>query len=156
VDDTDVIRFKDNQMVGHLVDEVAIMADEKNCAIELFQGLFEGVTCPEVEVICRLVEDQEIGPRGCQTGEGHPTPLTTAEVFDPCERTITGDAEFRQKITALLLDEVIRHCFGGKDGIHRREVFGQTVQVLIEITDDHVVSAGNPPGVWWNLTQQTP
>ena len=74
------------QVIGHAIDEVAIVADEQHGAVELQQGPLQGVAGPEIQVVGGLVEDEEIGVGGGQPGQGRPATLAAAEACPPSAR----------------------------------------------------------------------
>ena len=58
------------QMVGDLVQEIAVVADEQHGALELAERLFQGFARPQVQVIRRFVQNQEVRIQGRHAGQG--------------------------------------------------------------------------------------
>ena len=52
------------QASDHLVEEVAIVADQNNRAFELQQDFFEQFQRLDIEIISRFIEDEQIGGPG--------------------------------------------------------------------------------------------
>ena len=69
LDDAGLAVGDDDQPVGHLVEEVAVVADDEDGALELADRSLQRLARPEVEVVGRLVEDQQVGRRGRQPGQ---------------------------------------------------------------------------------------
>ena len=52
---------EDEQMVGDFIDEVAVMRNHDHAPLERLQVLFQYAERHDVQIVRRLVEDQEIG-----------------------------------------------------------------------------------------------
>ena len=72
----------DDDAVGDLVDELAVVADDDEGAGELFEGLLEGLNGFHVEVTRRLVEDEGVGFGQHHHREAAADALTTREDAD--------------------------------------------------------------------------
>ena len=71
VDDAHPAVLQDEQVIGHVIDEIAVVADHEHSAVEGGHGPLQGITGPKIEVVGGLVEHQEVGLRGSQPGQGH-------------------------------------------------------------------------------------
>ncbi|MNH15483.1 hypothetical protein D3C79_750970 [compost metagenome] len=54
-----------------LVDELPIVGDEDDGAAKILEELFQPVDGVDVQVVGRLVQQQQIGVAGERTGQGH-------------------------------------------------------------------------------------
>ncbi len=127
-------RLEDDQMVGHAVDEVAVVAHEEHRAVEGRQGLLQGVAGPKIEMVRRLVEHEEIGVGRGQPGQGHAVPLAAAELAHLLQGRVARDAEAGQQVAALLRQELL---VPGPDGIDHVVIVRHAGEVLIEVADAH-------------------
>ena len=64
-----VVNF--NAALGDAVEEKAVVADGKHRALKVQQVLLEPLRCTQVEVICRLVKQQNVGVLKDETGKIH-------------------------------------------------------------------------------------
>src|SRR5215213_2189411 len=61
----------------YTVKEPAIVADHHDTAGELQQSLFEGAECVDVEVVCRLIEQEHVAAVAQELREMDAIPLAT-------------------------------------------------------------------------------
>ena len=64
---------------GDVVEEVAVVGDGDDRAVVLLQKLFEPVDRFGVEMVGRLVEEQQVGPREQQPAEGDAATLAAGQ-----------------------------------------------------------------------------
>ena len=96
------------------------MADEQHRAVEFAQGPFQRVAGPQVEMVRRLVEDQEVGVGGGQPGQRRAVALAAAQAADFLKDHVAGDAEAGEQVAPLLLDELLVRGPHGIDHLHVR------------------------------------
>ena len=74
-----------DQAVGDLVEEVAVVADDQHGPLELVDRALERLAGPDVEVVGRLVHDQQVGGGGAEAGQGRLGLLAAGELADGLE-----------------------------------------------------------------------
>ena len=94
------------------------MADDQHRPFELVDRSLEGLAGPDVEVVGRLVHDQEVGGRGAEPGQGGLGLLAAGELADGLEHDLAGEAEARQQVADVPLDPL--GIVLGPDGSGRR------------------------------------
>ena len=70
---------KDQQMVDHLIHEIAVVADDNHAAREILQVFFQYLKRHDVQIVGRLVEHQEVGILHQDGTEIELAPLAAAE-----------------------------------------------------------------------------
>src|ERR1051326_8026960 len=140
------------QEIHDAVKKVAIMADDDRRAIEFEQGLFERVGCPDIEMVRRLVEDQDIDSLGDELRERRSTAFSARERARLLVDDIAREAESTQKIAGTLLDKIgiILGPNRADDGLLRIE----RIEVLIVVTELDEVAHLDAALVWLLLTQE--
>ena len=73
------VAFEDEQVIGNLIHEVAVVRHDDQTARVGLQVLFKHLQRQDVEVVGRLVEHQEIRIAHQDRAEVEPAPLTAAE-----------------------------------------------------------------------------
>ena len=104
-----IIAVEDVQMVvpqlpdlrRQTVDQVAVVGDQEDSALKLFQHCLQDFLCRNVEVVGRLIEQQEIGSFQSQQGQRQPATFSAAEGLDRFENVFTSK-EILSQITARL------------------------------------------------------
>ena len=78
----EAVATEDEEVVDELVKEVSVVGYDDERASELLEVLLKNIQCDDVEVVCRLVEDQQVRllHQDCQKVES--SLLTTAEFLD--------------------------------------------------------------------------
>ena len=102
---------------GDGVDEVAVVADEEEGAGPGRQVLFEPGDGVDVEVVRRLVEDEDVGLGQQQSGEGHPHPPATGQLADRPVVGIGREAESVQDAMGLGLQGVPAQLLEARPGL---------------------------------------
>ena len=74
------IEFHD--MGGHPIQEVAVVADEHEAAGPFEQELLEPEEALQIQVVGRLVQEQQVRPLHEQTSQGHPHAPSSGELPD--------------------------------------------------------------------------
>src|SRR5580698_6653455 len=74
---------------------MTIMRDEYHCAREFLQGLLENLERGNVEIVRRLIEDEDVCGLQHQASDEHASALATAETFDGLAKLIARKEEFR-------------------------------------------------------------
>src|SRR6185369_6199394 len=114
-------------------------------AVEVAEGFFESAAGPEVEVIGRFVEDQEIGVEGGEAGEGGAGAFAAAEAADALKNHVADDAEAGKQVATLLFDELF---VAWPDGVENWQVVVEAGEHLIEVagfdagTEDDAAAVG--------------
>ncbi len=128
----------DDDPVGHLVEEVAVVRDDEDRPLELADRPFEGVAGPDVEVVRRLVHDQQVGRGGRQPGQRGLALLAAGELADVVQDEIAGEAEPGEEVADVPLDPVgvVLGPDGAEDGGLGRERF----EPLVVVADQDLVA----------------
>lgn len=83
--------FEDEEGGNGVFEEFAVVADEQEGAVELEDALFEQLEGFGVEVVGRLVENEEIGWLGEEAGEQEAVSLSAGEGFDGGSGAVGGE-----------------------------------------------------------------
>ena len=78
---------------GCVVNEIPVMGYIQHSAFIGIEGVLEHFLGDEIEMVRRLVEDQEVGFGEHEFGEGHPAFLAAAQIPDPLEDFFAGKEE---------------------------------------------------------------
>ena len=141
-DDAHPAVFQNQQVIGHLIDEIAVVADEEHGAVEGGQGPLQGIAGPKIEVVGGLVEHQEVGLCGSQPGQGHAAALAPAEAGHRLQLTVAAQSESRQQVAPLLLVELLA---GRADGVHGRLLLVELGQLLVEVARHDALAEADRP-----------
>ncbi len=123
-------------MICYLIDEIAIVADEKHRAVESLEGFLQGIASPKIKVIRRLIQHQKIGVRCGQAGKRRAAAFAAAELANLLQSRIAGQAEAGQQVTPLLGVELLMR---GADGIDHVHIVRNAGKMLVEVTYDHAL-----------------
>ena len=93
------IPLEDQRVVNHSVHEVAIVTDDDEASTEVLQIILEYLQRHDVEVIRRLVEDEEVGRFHQHCAEIKPASLTTTQFIDVAVLFFWRKKEMLQKLT---------------------------------------------------------
>src|SRR6478736_2639557 len=85
-------------LVGHPLEQVAVVRDDDEGPGPSVENVLEGGERLDVEVVGRLVEDEDVRLGEQQPGQLEPATLATAEVTDACLLTPAGEAEARREL----------------------------------------------------------
>jgi hypothetical protein len=128
-------------LLGHLTDEVNVMADENERAFVLLQRADEGVDAAHVEMRRRLVHEQEIGRIEQQAHEYEATLFTAAEHADGLEDIVAVKQERAKQGAAHVFARTARQIHGGlQHGVahvqHVTAILGEVAEfdVVTELT----------------------
>ena len=88
--------------------QVTIVGDEYDGALVLLQRLRERIPHVDVEVVRRLVEQQQVRPLPDDQGQGQPGLLSARETPDRGERLLAGEPETSEERAQVLLPGVRR------------------------------------------------
>src|SRR5690606_37417556 len=108
-----------------LVEEVAVVRDDDERAGVLPERLDEDGLARHVEVVGRLVEDEEVGGGEERAGEGEPALLAAGEHADGLEDVVAAEQERAEEAAQLGLGAVLRGVAErGEGGLVRVERVG--------------------------------
>ena len=93
-------------MIHHAIEKKPVVAHQEHRAVELVERLSNASRARQVEMICRLVEHQEISVGRRQLRKCGPAALAAAQLRDLLECGIPRQAEPRQQTAALRLSEL--------------------------------------------------
>ena len=111
---------------GDLVDEVAVVGDEQDRAVEAGEHILQGLARVDVEVVRRLVQDQEIRLLQEEDRQGKPGALAAREGADGLEDIVLGEQEAAEVGPGRFLG----HRLGLQDCRQRRPA---TVELLVRL-----------------------
>jgi hypothetical protein len=92
---------------GDAVEEPAVVADHHGAAGEVEQRLFQRAQRVDVEVVGRLVEQQQVAAALEQLGQVHPVALAAREVADLL--LLVGAAEVERRAVGARVDLALAH-----------------------------------------------
>ena len=119
-------------------EEITVVGHDDQGAIELFQGIFQDVLGTEVEMVGRLVENQQVHGREQQLDHGQSGTLSTGQNFHLFVDVVTAEHESSQHILDFVFQlhgsYIVDSLENGKAFVHERGL------VLGEIANLHVVS----------------
>ena len=125
-------------LVDESGEEITVMRHDDQGAIELFQGIFQDVLGTEVEVVRRLVENQQVHGREQQLDHGQSGTLSTGQDFHLFVDVVTAEHESSQHILDFVFQlhgsYVVDSLENGKAFVHERGL------VLGEIANLHVIA----------------
>lgn len=121
--------------VAHLVEEVAVVRHHQQRLVTSTQIALQPFYHLEVEVVGRLVEDQEVGLQQQHVGQGHPLQLSTTQFAHLLLQVL--DAQLRQHLLGPqhLLGIALVVEAGVEDGVRRIEM-----RRLLQIAHTDVVA----------------
>src|SRR5262245_47861081 len=93
VDHAEAAGFADEQLGGDLVEEVTVVTDEEDRPIEVKKCLFQCAASPEVEVVGRLVENEDVGIRRGESGQRRAVAFASTEAADLLKHHLAGDTK---------------------------------------------------------------
>ena len=104
---TDLFPVDQHQLVATAVQQMTVMRNDDHGAVKVLQRLGQGFTHFKVEVVGRLVEQQQVGLLVDQHGQHQAGFLATGEVLDFCQRHIIGKAEAAEVVAQLCFARLI-------------------------------------------------
>ena len=119
---------------GHLVEKIAVMGDGNDGARIILEKALQPGDQFRIEVVGRLVEQQEIGPLQQETAQRHPPPLAAGEsgylgVARRTAQRVHRDLDDAVEFPPVgLVDLFLQLALLGDQRIHLgwREIFGET------------------------------
>ena len=75
------------------VDKITVMRDTENRTTVRLQGVLKDFLRKDIQMVCRLIENQEVGLREHQLREGQTPPFTAGQVGHALEYIISGEEE---------------------------------------------------------------
>ena len=69
-------------MGGDSIQKPAVMADDNGAASKIFYGLFEGPHGIDVEIVCRFIKEEDVGPFLEHAGQMNPVALAPGHETD--------------------------------------------------------------------------
>ncbi len=131
-----VPEFKD--FLGQTIEEVTVVWNQNQCAIKIFQGTFENVLGAHVEVIGRLIENEQIHRFEQQFDHSQSGPFSSWKHFHFFTNVIATKHERSKHIFNFSPD--IAHCHI-VDGLKNSQfLVKQRSLVLGKIADHGIVS----------------
>ncbi len=88
--------FEDNRAGNDVVEKLAVVADDDQGAGVLGQPGLEHLERLHVEIVGRLIEDQQVGRAGEQLGEDDAIPFPAGQRLDLCHRAFRREQEALQ------------------------------------------------------------
>src|SRR5438034_10322524 len=76
------VAFKGGNVRGDSIQEPAVVTDHNGAARKMFQRFFESAKRVYIEVVCRFVQQQNVGSLLQHLGKMHPVPLPARQSSD--------------------------------------------------------------------------
>src|SRR4051812_28616513 len=101
-----------------VVEELAVVRHEEDRAVELVEQLFEELECLDIEVVGRLVEDEDVRRPRKESRQQQSIALAPGQRFDRRSGALTGKqkvGEVTEHVTTLAVDRhgvAIGHTLG--------------------------------------------
>lgn len=108
-----------------------VVGNHEDAALELVEGPRQGVHGLDIEVVGRLVEDEDVGLGEGEAGERHAGLLTTGQHGHLLQAGRAGDAEGAQLAAVLLVGAARVHLGHEADGAH-----GQVERVDVVLREE--------------------
>ncbi len=118
---------------GRFVEEVFVVGDEDDSAVELLQGLVEGVDRFEIQVVGGFVEDQDVRLEEHEAAEDQTGRFATGESFGGLEGVFTGEEHLTEEAAELFVGGFHVVLAEPVDAVHA--VFDGFGMVLSEVAD---------------------
>jgi hypothetical protein len=137
VERRDPAAVDEQQRVGRRGEQVAIVRDDDERAVEILQRLGERLAHLDVEVVGRLVEDQELRPATHDQREHQARFLAAGEARDRRLDHVAAEVEAAEEVAQLLL---ARARIEAREVQHRRRFGVELLElVLREVADAEVL-----------------
>ena len=92
----DVAIGDEPQPVGDQLDQRAIVGDENHRAVVIVERVEQRATAVDVEMVGRLVQDQQVRRRHGNQVQQQPRPLAAGQALDRCLLLVEAEPELRQ------------------------------------------------------------
>ena len=115
-----------------LVDKITVMGDIEHGSAVVAQRVLQNLLRCDIQMVCRLIEDQEVRLGEHELCKRHTSSLTAAQIPDPFKHVIPGEQERRQRTSDLCVGHS-RICVG--DLLKQRLFHVQDLMILIIIAD---------------------
>ncbi len=133
----------------HIVEEVAVVGDDQDRARIVAQMAFEPIDGLGVEMVRRLVQQQEVGLLEEQPAERHAAPLAARElrhvgIVGRTAERLHGLIDLAVEVPEVLgLDLVLqpRHLIGGLVGIVHGQIVVAIEEILLLLDAEHDIAA---------------
>ena len=127
-------------VLNKTVEEVAVVANDNECAVEFLQRFFQHVFRAHVEVIGRLVENEQIHWLEQQLQQGKACAFAAAKHFHFLHRFLAAEHECAKHIFYFCSDVAFCNVV---DSLKHSEVFvEQRSLILGKIANHHVMPKG--------------
>ena len=132
------------------------MADQQHCAFVTGEHLLQQIEGVEVEVIGRLVQDQQVARPREEPRKQEARPLAARQARDRHQGLAFVEQEFAQIRHDVLLGAAHHDAVAaiGREGLPEGRLLLQRCAALIEIGGNQVCAMAQLALVRWNLAQQ--
>ena len=141
VDSTDVLTYLSTTKFIHTayesIEEITVVAHHNHCPIKFLHSVLQHVLRLHVEMVGRLVENQEIHRFKQQLYHGQSTALTTRQHFHKLVACLTAKHECAKQVANLQTDVTFGHAVDGVE--HGDVAIEQLRLILCKIADLHIV-----------------
>ena len=117
------------------VDEISVMGDVENGSGVMNQRVFQNLLRGDIQMVGRLIEDQEVRLREHQLRQGNTPAFAAAQIADALKDIVAGEEKCRQHISDL---RVVHIRVGVLQLVKERLVHVQNLVFLIVVTDMHL------------------
>ena len=147
------MQYRNYCKISYLIDKSEVVRNEDESALEVVDGVAEGVDGLHVQVIGRFVQEQHVRRLPRQPREHNATPLAVAQLLDGGRLLLAGDAvsadDFPDLVPLLQLGELLHHVVDGRE-VHLQEL----VQMLVISADFQMVVSPNHSFRWDELKKK--
>ena len=139
----DAVLFEDQQRADHLVEEIPVVGRHHERAGVVGQGLLEGLPGEDVEVVGRLVEDQEVRFLQNELGQCQAPLLAPAQQVHLLEDVVSAEEEPAEEVAdgSLVHGRPDRPEF-----VQHGPVARQAGPFLVVVADVHARPQADAPG----------
>src|SRR5213079_865467 len=94
-------RFNWPNLGSELVDEIAVVTDEQQCALERLENGFQLLASEKIEMVRRLVQYEKIRVPCGESGESQSTSLSAAQHADALEHVLSFEEESGEMVASF-------------------------------------------------------
>ena len=130
------ISFKGEDMRGNAVEEPAVVRDDHGASAKIFKCVFHGAHCVHVEVICRFVQQYDIGTFFEDAREVNAVALAARELTNGFLLVGSGEVKAREIGTRIDVSIAQRdEVFTVRDGLPHIVIGGEDIAGLFDISE---------------------
>ena len=110
-------RFNWPNLGSELVDEIAVVTDEQQCALERLENGFQLLASEKIEMVRRLVQYEKIRVPCGESGESQSTSLSAAQHADALEHVLSFEEESGEMVASFGVGHSARELHRVEHGV---------------------------------------